>query len=74
MIANFVGVEQLNELWLPLIIVIEALLMLPMCRVLNFQKFKILTIPILITIAMMFVCLIGNLIIRVTDHLESDFC
>ncbi len=66
--------DQINELWLPLIIVIEALLMLPMCRVLNFQKFKILTIPILATIALMFACLIGNLIIRVTDHLESDFC
>jgi hypothetical protein len=58
----------------PLIIVIQALLLFPICRVLNFQKFKFLTIPILATVVLMFLCLVGNLVARIVLGLNSDFC
>ena len=73
-IANVAGLTELQSFWLPIIIFAEALAMAPMCRVLNFQKIKILTIPILVAVMLMFLCLIGNLVVRIADGLNSDFC
>ena len=47
---------------------------MPISRILNFQKFKILTIPIVITVVLLFIFLIANLVIRITYKLNTDFC
>jgi hypothetical protein len=66
-----------KQIWthaMPFIIIAEAIIMVPMCKVLNFQKFQILTIPILVTIAIIFLCLIFNLVYRIKLGLNNDFC
>lgn len=48
--------------------------MIPMCKVLNFQKFIYLTYPILVSVVLMFVCLITNLLSRIVYGFNDDFC
>jgi len=56
------------------IIIIEAIAVIPLCKALNYQKFKVLTYPILFTIILIFICLFVNLVIRVAQKLNEDFC
>lgn len=56
------------------IIIIEAIMVIPLCRALNYQKFKVLTYPILFTIISIFLCLAVNLIVRIFQKLDNDFC
>jgi hypothetical protein len=50
--------------------------LIPFCRVLNFQKFKFLTYPIIGTVLIIFLCLIFNLTSRVLSSKDyrDDFC
>jgi hypothetical protein len=73
-IANIQNGQERFAYLMPTIIVVEGLMLIPLCRVLNFQKFRILTIPIVITVILLFVFLIANLIVRITYKLNSDFC
>eukprot|EP00347_Sterkiella_histriomuscorum_P017400 403349521 len=57
------------------IIIAEALIVLPLCRVLNYQKFKVLAYPIMATIIMVFLCLIFELVFSLQKTLiKADFC
>ena len=60
---------------LQVMMLIPGLLMIPLCRVLNFQKFKFLVYPILAAVLTIFLCLFFNLAVRAFKKEErEDFC
>ncbi|CDW73924.1 UNKNOWN [Stylonychia lemnae] len=67
-----------DELWeytQYFLILAYALAALPLCRVLNYQRFKYLCYPILITICLVFICLVINLAFNLTKgDVQGDFC
>lgn len=58
------------------ITIVAGSALIPFCRVLNFQKFKFLTFPIIGTVLTIFLCLIFNLTVRVfaSKEFSNDFC
>ncbi len=73
LIENIAGYELFSHS-MQVIIVIEAGLLIPMCKVLNFQKFKYLTYPIMVAICLIFMSLIAKLVQRIVTGEDYDFC
>jgi Na+/H+ antiporter NhaC len=72
-IENLVG-QKLFPYSMQVIILAEAAILIPMCKVLNFQKFKYLTYPILVAVMIIFMSLVFKLVERIITGKDDDFC